>query len=160
MVGHFVSHNHEAMTAFIVMLPSNCCCRDFSSISQICHMWFSVAVTVVVDESVVVSTAHHCCLWWRWWSDTLWATLIWLWLHLFSLFYLQSCHCGDFSAILSISASPQVWSSGWLWPVIYYKVWLGCFWSSIFGSGNSGYRKALWCNSCQCRNLSEGLIAT
>jgi hypothetical protein len=33
MVGHFVSYTHEAMTAFIVMLPSNCCCRDFSSIS-------------------------------------------------------------------------------------------------------------------------------
>ncbi len=29
----------------------------------------------------VVMAAHHCYLWWRWWSDTLWATLIRLWLH-------------------------------------------------------------------------------
>jgi hypothetical protein len=29
----------------------------------------------------VIVAAHHCYSWWRWWSDTLWATLIKLWLH-------------------------------------------------------------------------------
>ncbi len=32
----------------------------------------------------VVRPAHHCFLWWRWWSDTLWVTLVRLWLHLLS----------------------------------------------------------------------------
>ncbi len=30
----------------------------------------------------VVTAACHCYSWWRWWSDTLWMTLIRLWLHL------------------------------------------------------------------------------
>ncbi len=29
----------------------------------------------------VVMAAYHCCLWWRWWSVTLWVTLMRLWLH-------------------------------------------------------------------------------
>jgi hypothetical protein len=35
MVWHFVSNSHKVMTAHIVMLPSNCCCWDFSIISKI-----------------------------------------------------------------------------------------------------------------------------
>jgi hypothetical protein len=30
---------------------------------------------------LVVMAAHHCYSQWRWWSDTLWVTLIRLWLH-------------------------------------------------------------------------------
>jgi hypothetical protein len=29
----------------------------------------------------VVMSVHHCYLWWMWWSDTLWATWIRLWMH-------------------------------------------------------------------------------
>jgi hypothetical protein len=46
----------------------------------------------------VVMAALHCYSWWRWWSDTLWATLIKLWLHSLSC-YLQIDVCGDFSTI-------------------------------------------------------------
>jgi hypothetical protein len=35
MVWHFVSNSHKVMTAHIVILPSNCCCWDFSTISKI-----------------------------------------------------------------------------------------------------------------------------
>ncbi len=35
MVSHFVSNSHEVMTTLSVMLPSNCCCGDFSAISLI-----------------------------------------------------------------------------------------------------------------------------
>ncbi len=33
------------------------------------------------DSQWVVMAAHHCYSQWRWWSDTLWVTLIRLWLH-------------------------------------------------------------------------------
>ncbi len=36
----------------------------------------------------VVMASHHCYSWWSWWSDTLWETLIRLWLHSLSC-YLQ-----------------------------------------------------------------------
>jgi len=35
MVWHFVSNAYEVMTALIVMLPSNSCCRKFSAVSWI-----------------------------------------------------------------------------------------------------------------------------
>jgi hypothetical protein len=47
----------------------------------------------------VVMAACHCYLWCRWWSDTLWATLIRFWLHLL-LCYLQI-------AVLEISGSTE-----------------------------------------------------
>ncbi len=34
----------------------------------------------------VVMAARHCRLWWRWWSVTLWATLMRLWLHSLSCY--------------------------------------------------------------------------
>jgi hypothetical protein len=40
-------------------------------------------------NQLVPMAACHCYLWWRWWSDTLWATLIRLWLHFLSC-YLQN----------------------------------------------------------------------
>jgi hypothetical protein len=36
-------------------------------------------------KSVGIMAAHHCYSWWRWWSDTLWATLIRLWVCSFSV---------------------------------------------------------------------------
>jgi hypothetical protein len=35
----------------------------------------------------VIMAARHCSSWWRWWSDTLWATLIRLQLHSLSCYF-------------------------------------------------------------------------
>jgi len=62
MVWHFVSNSHEVMTALIVMLPSNCCFRDFSS-------------AIFIDISIPVLRGSTC------WGGLVKANLILVFIH-------------------------------------------------------------------------------
>jgi hypothetical protein len=74
------SQHHDSGCRFCIMV-----CPDFGWVIIYPHqtMWW---------RQWVVITAHHCCLWCRWWSHTLWATLI----RLCHNCYPSNCCCGNF----------------------------------------------------------------
>jgi hypothetical protein len=79
-VWHVVSDSQKVMTALLVMLPPKCRCGDFSAVSLIDYLHTHHQELMKPERRVM--TAHCCCSWWRWWwSDTLWMTLMKLWLH-------------------------------------------------------------------------------
>ncbi len=79
-VWHVVSDSQKVMTALLVMLPPKCWCGDFSAVSLIDYLHTHHQELMKPEWRVM--TAHCRCLWWRWWwSDTLWMTLMKLWLH-------------------------------------------------------------------------------
>jgi hypothetical protein len=74
------SQHHDSGYRFCIMV-----CPDFGWVIIYPHQtnWW---------RQWVVMTAHHCCLWCRWWSHTLWATLI----RLCHNCYPSNCCCGNF----------------------------------------------------------------
>ncbi len=57
---------------------------------------FSVHVNIIFKNfpmytiTTTFMATHHHYLWWRWWSDTLWVTVIRLWPHSFLSCYFQT----------------------------------------------------------------------
>ncbi len=70
----------------------------------------------------VIKAAHHCYSQWRWWSDTLWATLIRLWLYSLPCCLPFLC-CGELCAISDICVLPQGHIKLYLWT----ENNIGCF---------------------------------
>jgi hypothetical protein len=64
----------------------------------------------------VVTAARHCYLWSRWWSVTLWVTLIRLWLHSLSFYLL--CN------FIDMSYSLLVWVFFWFFLLSVFPLFL------------------------------------
>jgi hypothetical protein len=100
----------------LAMIESSCCFQKCN------RNWGHRCLYNGLSESLDVIYIHplelmkwgvmvvcHCCSWWRWWSETLWVTLIKLWLHT-----LSSSNTGVFSAISWIwtmnSTISEIWT--------------------------------------------------
>jgi hypothetical protein len=68
--------------------------------------YYILIYTTVRHHDYELIASYHCYSWWTWWSDTLWATLIRLWLHLSC--YHQTVVVENFSAI-AIDACCVTW---------------------------------------------------
>jgi len=103
-----------------IMTESSFCFRKWDRNSDtdccinVCLKWIIVCLPTPLSWSwwseLEVMAASQCYSWWRWWSDTLWVTLVRLWPHSFFVVLVlvllelpqwlpSKCYCGVFSAI-------------------------------------------------------------
>jgi hypothetical protein len=120
-----------------IMTDSSCCFwkLDRNSGCRFCRMvclksWADFYTLIYTplsgaeEAQWVVRPAHHCFLWWRWWSDTLWVTLVRLWLHLLS--------CNLWTIVVEISL--QFYRHMQVSAFIKFHIW--CWESTCFFSFN------------------------